>query len=62
MIGEQLRRSFSTAPPLAKTESLSILPYQFEPDSDPEYIKQEDRAEPARTDIARHIKVVTLLL
>ncbi len=44
MIGEPLRQCFSIAPPLTKTASSSILPYQFEPDSDAENI-EEDRAE-----------------
>ncbi len=59
VIGEQLRRCFSTAPPLAKTASSSILPYQFRPR---EYWARGSCRNFACTDIARHIKVVMLLL
>ncbi len=38
VIREQLRLRFSTASPLAKAASSSILLYQFEPDLDPENI------------------------
>ncbi len=56
---EQLRWRFSIALPLAKTASSSILPYQFRPR---EYWSRGLRRTFARTDIARHIKVVMLLL
>ncbi len=55
MICEQLRRLFSIASPLARTVSSSILPYQFEPDSDPEDIEQEGRAEPLHAQILQDI-------
>ncbi len=55
----KLRWHFSTALPLAKTASSSILPYQFR---SREYWTRELCRTFARTDIARHIKVVMLLL
>ncbi len=58
VIGEQLRRRFSIAPPLARTASSSILPYQFRPR---EYWTRGSCRTFACTDIARHIKVVMLL-
>ncbi len=59
VIGEQLRQYFSIASPLTRTASSSILPYQFRPR---EYWTRGSCRTFARTDIARHIKVVMLLL
>ncbi len=54
----KIRQRFRTAPPLTKTASLSILPYKFKPR---EYWTRGSCRTFARTDIARHIKVVMLL-
>ncbi len=58
VIGEQLRWRFSIAPPLSRTASSSILPYQLIPR---EYWTKGSRRNFVCTDIAIHIRVITLL-